>query len=317
MWRVDPSQILAAIVLDALLGDPRGWPHVARGAGWLSAACEKLLTARLRRSVSLGVAFWTLVAGTMFALYAGAHRVCSALNPLAARILETLVIYQAIAARDLSRHVKAIIVPLADGDLATARNRLAWIVGRDTEALGESEISRAAIESVAESTTDAVIAPLFWSCIAGAPGALLYRAANTLDSIVGHRTDAYEKFGKPSARLDDILNWLPARICAGAFCVLSPTVRWRTIRREAATHASPNAGWGEAAMAYAIGVRLGGGNFYDGERVDGPIFNAPGRAAGPADIAPSLIWMWRISGFCSAVLVALAYARKTFHGHDH
>jgi adenosylcobinamide-phosphate synthase len=312
MWRVDPSQIFIAIVLDVLLGDPRGWPHIARWAGWLSAAYEKLLTARLRRSVLLGVVFWILVAGTMLAIYAAAHRICSALNPLAGQVLETLVIYQAIAAMDLSRHVKAIIVPLANGNLPAARSRLAWIVGRDTEALGESEISRAAIESVAESTTDAVIAPLFWSFVAGAPGALLYRTANTLDSMVGHRTDAYEKFGKVSARIDDVLNWLPARICAGAFCVFRSAVHWKTIRREAGAHASPNAGWGEAAMAYAIGVRLGGDNFYDGQCVHGPVFNASGRAAAAADIASSLAWMWRIAGVCAAVFVALSFALKFF-----
>jgi adenosylcobinamide-phosphate synthase len=312
MWRVDPSQISIAIVLDVLLGDPRGWPHIARWAGWLSVAYEKLLTAHLRRSVLLGVAFWILVAGTMLAIYAAAYRVCSALNPLGAQILETLVIYQAIAAMDLSRHVKAIIVPLANGNLIAARSRLAWIVGRDTEALGEPEISRAAIESVAESTTDAVIGPLFWTFVAGAPGALLYRTANTLDSMVGHRTDAYEKFGKASARIDDVLNWLPARICAGAFCIFRCAVHWKTIRREAAAHASPNAGWGEAAMAYAIGVRLGGDNFYDGQCVHGPVFNASGRAAAAADIASSLVWMWRIAGVCAAFFVALSLALKFF-----
>jgi adenosylcobinamide-phosphate synthase len=224
------------------------------------------------------------------------------------QILETLVIYQAIAAMDLSRHVKAIIVPLANGKLIAARRRLAWIVGRDTEALSESEISRAAIESVAESTTDAVIGPLFWTFVAGAPGALLYRTANTLDSMVGHRTDAYEKFGKASARIDDALNWLPARICAGAFCLFRSAVRWKTIRREATAHASPNAGWSEAAMAYAIGVRLGGDNFYDGQRVHGPVFNAAGRAAAAADIASSLVWMWRIAGMCAAAFIALSFA---------
>ena len=312
MWRVDPSQIFIAIVLDVLLGDPRGWPHIARGAGWLSTGCEKLLTARLRPGVLLGVVFWILVAGTMLAIYAAAHRICSALNPLAARVLETLVIYQAIAARDLSRHVKAIIAPLANGDFAAARSRLAWIVGRDTEALGESEISRAAIESVAESTTDAVVAPLFWSFVAGAPGALLYRTANTLDSMVGHRTDAYERFGKASARIDDALNWLPARIFAALFCLLRSSVHWKTIRREATAHASPNAGWGEAAMAYALGVRLGGDNFYDSQRVHGPVFNASGRAAAAPDIAASLVWMWRIAGACAALSVALSFALKFF-----
>jgi adenosylcobinamide-phosphate synthase len=310
MWRVDPLQILIAIALDLLLGDPRGWPHIVRMVGRLSIVYEKLLTSRLHRSVLLGVIFWMLVAGTMLAFYAAAHRICWALSPLAARVLETLVIYQAIAAMDLSRHVRAIIHPLGKSDLAAARGRLAWIVGRDTESLDESEISRAAIESVAESTTDGVVAPLFWSFVAGPPGALIYRTANALDSIVGHRSDAYEKFGKASARIDDILNWLPSRICAAVFCVFSSAVRWETICREAAAHASPNAGWSEAAMAHALGVRLGGDNFYDGQLVAGPVFNAASRTAKPADIAASLTWMWRVAGTCAGGFVALQFALK-------
>lgn len=312
MWRTDPFQILIALALDLLLGDPRGWPHIARMAGSLSIVYEKLLVARLRRSVLLGMIFWTLVAGTMLALYAAAHRICWALSPLAARGLETLVIYQAIAAMDLSRHARAIIEPLRNSDLGIARSRLARIVGRDTESLDESEISRAAIESVAENTTDAVVAPLFWSFVAGAPGALIYRTANTLDSIVGHRSEAYEKFGKASARIDDILNLLPSRICAAAFRVFGSVGRWETIRREAAAHASPNAGWSEAAMAHALGVRLGGDNFYDGQLVAGPVFNASSRTANAADIAASLTWMWRVAGICAAGFVALLFARKIF-----
>jgi adenosylcobinamide-phosphate synthase len=310
MWRVDPLQIVIAIALDCLLGDPRGWPHVARVAGRLAAFYEKLLTARLRRSVPLGLLFWLLVTGTMLAAYAALWRLCIAFNPVAARILETLVIYQTIAATDLSRHVKAIIQPLGSSDLVCARNRLAWIVGRDTQSLEESDISRAAIESVAESTTDAVIAPLFWGFIAGAPGALIYRTANTLDSIVGHRTDAYEKFGKASARIDDLLNWLPSRLCAAVFCLFSSAVRWNTIRREAAAHASPNAGWSEAAMAYALGIRLGGDNSYDGQSIHGPVFNASSRAAAAADITASLAWMWRVTAVCAASFVMLRLAVK-------
>jgi adenosylcobinamide-phosphate synthase len=310
MWRVDPVQILMAIALDLLLGDPRGWPHIVRMVGRLSIVYEILLTSRLQRSVLLGVIFWMLVAGTVLAFYAAAYRICWALTPLAARVLETLVIYQAIAATDLSRHVRAIIQPLGKSDLVMARDRLAWIVGRDTESLDESEISRAAIESVAESTTDAVVAPLLWSFVAGAPGALIYRTANTLDSLVGHRSDAYEKFGKASARIDDILNWLPSRICAAVFCVFSSAVRWETIRCEAAAHASPNAGWSEAAMAHALGVRLGGDNFYDGQLVAGPVFNVSSRTAKAADIAASLTWMWRVAGTCAAGFFTLQFALK-------
>jgi adenosylcobinamide-phosphate synthase len=136
------------------------------------------------------------------------------------------------------------------------------------------------------------VAPLFWSVIGGAPGALIYRTANTLDSIIGHRTEAYEKLGKTSARIDDLLNWLPARICALVLCLFRSPASWATVRREAVQHASPNAGWPEAALAYALGVRLGGCNFYDGECIELPVFNASGRVAAVADIRTSLTWMW-------------------------
>ena len=173
---------------------------------------------------------------------------------------------------------------LVCSDLDAARRRLSYIVGRDTQTLDESEISRATIESVAESLVDGIVAPLFWAVIGGAPGALIYRTANTLDSMVGHRTPAYEKFGKLSARIDDLLNWVPARMCALMICLFRIPGSWRKVGREAAAHASPNAGWPEAAMAYALGVRLGGTNYYDGEPVQGPIFNGSGRAAGVSDI---------------------------------
>ena len=305
MWRADPSQILAAIVLDLLVGDPRGWPHIARLTGELSVRYEAVLTRRMQRSVTLGVVFWGLVTGTIFAGYMIAYWFCARLG--ATWLLNTLIIYQAIAAKDLHRHVRAVFQPLATGNLAEARSRLAWIVGRDTETLNEPEISRAAIESVAESLTDAIVAPLFWSVIAGGPGALIYRIANTLDSMVGHRTDVYEKFGKASARIDDLLNWVPARICAIFLCFFHSARRWRAISQEAASHASPNAGWSEAAMAYALGVRLGGDNHYDGLPVHGPVFNSSGRAAGTMDIPRSLTLMWRIGGACAGFFLLISF----------
>jgi adenosylcobinamide-phosphate synthase len=305
MWRADPAQILAAIALDLLVGDPRGWPHIARLTGELSARYEALLTRRARRSVTLGIVFWLLVTGTIFAGYTIAYWFCARLG--ATWLFDTLIIYQSIAARDLHRHVRAVWQPLAAGNLPEARSRLAWIVGRDTETLTEPEISRAAIESVAESLTDAIVAPLFWSVIAGGPGALIYRTANTLDSIVGHRTDVYEKFGKASARIDDLLNWAPARICAFFLCFLHSARRWRAICQEAASHASPNAGWSEAAMAYALGVRLGGDNHYDGFCVRGPVFNPSGRAPAAMDVERSLKWMWRIGGACAGFFLLVSF----------
>ncbi|MDQ3623518.1 MAG: adenosylcobinamide-phosphate synthase CbiB [Verrucomicrobiota bacterium] len=299
---------MIAIGLDLLLGDPRSWPHPTKIAGAISVSCEKMLASRWPRSVYLGSAHWILVVGGMLILYVVAYWLCSMISRVAVWFLEIAVLYQAIAARDLARHAHAVFQPLQAGDLQTARAQLGRIVGRDTQSLDESEISRATIESVAESTSDGVVAPLVWTLIAGTPGALLYRTANTLDSLVGHRTEVYERFGKVSARIDDLLNWIPARICALGFCLFHSAVRWNAVRREAAAHASPNAGWSEAAMAYALGVRLGGDNSYDGQSIQGPVFHAAGRAATSADVPASLGWMWRITGASAAAVVLISFA---------
>jgi adenosylcobinamide-phosphate synthase len=272
----------------------------------LSAGYEAILTRELPRSVTLGIVFWGLVTGTIFVGYAIAYFLCAQIGTTATWLLDTLIIYQSIAAMDLHRHVRAVIRPLAAGDLVEARRRLSWIVGRDTETLGEPEISRAAIESVAESLNDAIVAPLFWSVIAGGAGALVYRTANTLDSQVGHRTEVYEEFGKASARIDDLLNWVPARICAIFLSIFRSAHRWGAICGEAASHPSPNAGWSEAAMAYALGVRLGGDNYYDGQCVHGPVFNPSGRVAGAMDIVRSLAWMWWVAGVCACFFLLVS-----------
>lgn len=311
MWALNPAQLVLAVGLDLVLGDPRGWPHLAKAAGGLSTRYERMLTYFGQRSIGAGLLFWLAVCGTMLGAYFILVWYCGRFLGEWGRwvvwFLNTAIIYQSVAARDLARHVCAVIEPLNAGDLPGARARLAWIVGRDTAELDHEAISRAAIESVAESTSDGVIAPLFWAALAGAPGALLYRTVNTLDSMVGHRNERYENFGKVSARADDLLNWLPARICALSFWIFIPGLRWSTLRAEAAQHASPNAGWSEAAMAYALDVRLGGGNCYDGVQLPGPVFNAAGRAPSVPAIVASLSWMWRASaiGFVCALTSAL------------
>jgi adenosylcobinamide-phosphate synthase len=292
MWLLNPSQIVAAITIDLVIGDPHGWPHIARCAGGLSTVYEKCLTRYFSRSILVGLLFWLLVVGTMVAGYTIVRLICSLVSPIASYLFDVFVIYQAIAAKDLHKHAKTVMQALLTGDLGAARKRLSYIVGRDTHDLNASEISRATIESVAESLVDGIVAPLFWAVIGGAPGALIYRTANTLDSMVGHRTPAYEKFGKSSARIDDLMNWVPARLCALMICLFRVPTSWPKVRREAATHASPNAGWPEAAMAYALDIRLGGTNLYDGEPVQVPIFNLSGRAAAISDIRSSLTQIW-------------------------
>jgi adenosylcobinamide-phosphate synthase len=307
MWLLNPSQIVAAIIIDLMIGDPHGWPHEARFAGMLSTVYERWLTRHFSRSILLGLLFWFMVVGTMLAGYAVIHASCSVFSPIAGYLFDVFIIYQAIAAGDLHRHARLILEALVYGDLSLARKRLSYIVGRDTKDLDASEISRATIESVSESLVDGIVAPLFWTVVGGAPGALIYRVANTLDSIVGHRTPAYERFGKASARIDDLLNWVPARLCALVIYPFRHRAPWSTIRQEAAKHASPNAGWPEAAMAYALGVRLGGTNYYDGDAVKGPVFNASGRGAGVDDVRKSLTRIWRVVFVAGGVLVVIVF----------
>jgi adenosylcobinamide-phosphate synthase len=306
MWLLDPSQIVAAIVIDLTIGDPHGWPHQARFAGALATVYERWLTRHFSRSIRLGLVFWFLVIGTMVAGYVIIRVICSLISPIASYVFDVFIIYQAIAARDLHRHAEMVLRALDAGDLGAARKRLSYIVGRDTQDLDTSDISRATIESVSESLVDGIVAPLFWTVIGGAPGALIYRTANTLDSMVGHRTSAYEKFGKPSARIDDVMNWLPARLCALMICLFHTPASWRKVQREAGAHASPNAGWPEAAMAYRLGVRLGGTNYYSGEAVEGPVFNASGRVAAISDIKDSLTRIWWVLLAAGGMLIGLS-----------
>jgi len=208
-----------------------------------------------------------------------------------------------LAQRSLFDHVRAVARPLAAGDLGSARAAVGLIVGRDVERLDESGVATAAIESLAESFNDGVVAPMFWFAFGGLPGLFVYKAVNTADSMIGHREPRWRAFGWASARFDDLLNLIPAR-CAGAVLALVGRGGWKTMVRDAGKHASPNAGWPEAAMAGALGVRLGGPAWYDGQRAERPVLGE-GRAATPDDLACALrlylvacavLWMMLAAG---------------------
>ncbi|HEY4201378.1 MAG TPA: adenosylcobinamide-phosphate synthase CbiB [Devosiaceae bacterium] len=209
-------------------------------------------------------------------------------------IIEALLATPFLAQKELGRAVKAVAEALGAG-LPEARAAVGEIVGRDTAELDESGISRAAIETLAESTSDGVIAPLFWLIILGLPGIALYKAINTADSMIGHRTERYRDFGWASAKLDDLVNWVPARlssvlITAACFCVrgTSPSSAWGAAIRDARNHDSPNAGWPEAAMAGALGIVLGGARFYEGVEVDLPAMGDGRRTLTRNDIRRAL-----------------------------
>jgi adenosylcobinamide-phosphate synthase len=194
----------------------------------------------------------------------------------------------AVGAKALWLAADEVGAALEADDLEHARSLLPTLVGRDPHGLGESEIARAVVESVAENTVDAVVAPALWAALAGAPGAFGYRAVNTMDAMVGHHSSRYEKYGWASARLDDVANWVPARCTAALVALVRPAARGdirRAVITQAPDHQSPNAGVVEAAFAAALGLRLGGRNSYHGERVEVRPTLGWGRGPGAADIA--------------------------------
>src|SRR5580700_2701615 len=215
-----------------------------------------------------------------------------------------------IAQRSLHRHVAAVAVALEQGGVIAGRTAVAKIVGRDVGALDAAGVARAAIESLAENFSDAVVAPVFWMAIAGLPGAALYKAINTADSMIGHRTPRYEAFGWAAARLDDLVNLLASRLAALLLAAAalrketSAKSAWRTVRRDAARHRSPNAGYPEAAMAGALGLSLAGPRVYGGVRVDDAMMGDGRRDATAADIRRALS-LYRTA---DAILIALTAA---------
>lgn len=310
-------QILAAVALDLVLGDPRWFPHPVKGIYRLALGLERLT----RRAIP-----WPRLAGlaTALAVYAAAGFAAWGLiylaglaHPWAADAVSVVLVYTTIAARDMARHSMAVFRPLAAGDLPEARRRAAMIVGRDTQDLDEAGVARAAVESVAESTVDGVTAPLFFAVIAGPVGAMVYRAINTLDSVFGHKNERYLKFGWASARMDDLANFLPARLTAplvgAAALVLGrrPLRALRVLARDGSKHQSPNAGLAEAAMAGALGVQLGGRNYYDGEPLDGPILGDPLVPLAARHIPQANAVMFATMGF----FLALALVARVFVLH--
>ena len=264
--RLEPAGgLIAGYVLDRLFGDPERWHPVAgfgQAAGWL----EQRLYADDRRA---GALFTAVAVGAPVAAAVALERATRRV-PLVTGLLTAAVTWTVLGGRSLGREAEAVADHLGVEDLPAARMQVNRLVGRDTAELDSSELARAAVESVAENSSDAVVAPLLWGAVAGLPGLVGYRAVNTLDAMVGHRSARYERFGWASARLDDVANWIPARI-AGALAALgAPWVNGSTreavtaVRRDADAHPSPNAGIVEAAYAGALGVRLGGRNFYDG-----------------------------------------------------
>ncbi len=257
--RVTPVELLIGVGLDLAIGDPQWLPHPVRAVGWLAGVCERAWRGSGLPLRWAGLLFWVSVVGVSV----GAVWVTLPWGNI-------YWIYALLACRDLDVEAGRVVLALKHGDTSEARNKLAWIVGRDTATLDEREILRATVETVAENLSDGVIAPLFYLAIAGPAGMAAYKAINTLDSMVGYRNERYREFGMVSARMDDVANYIPARLTALLVWVLAllpgfdARRAFRITVRDGASQPSPNSGYPEAAVAGALGVQLGGLNFYKG-----------------------------------------------------
>lgn len=289
--------LVAGFALDLVLGDPARL-HPVAGFGWAARQLEQLIWRPRRVN---GAVHAALLVGAALALGRLADR------RLAFRVP---AVWIALGGRSLGREALALADALQRGALDEARGRAPALVGRDPSKLGVDELSRAAVESVAENTGDAVVAPLVWFALAGAPGALGYRAVNTLDAMVGHRSERYLRFGWAAARLDDATNWPAARLGAWLAVLLAPLVEGtvagaaRVTRHDGARHPSPNAGRLEAAFAGALGLQLGGRNVYGGRVEERPSIGE-GRRAGPGDIERA-VRLSRAVSVAAAAICAVA-----------
>ncbi|GAB6167022.1 adenosylcobinamide-phosphate synthase CbiB [Thermostilla marina] len=288
-----------ALLLDLCLGDPRWIPHPVRGIGalatWAERACRYVVpsprlagmaAAVIVVGIATGLAWWLIEVAFTFSRVAG--NLCAA-----------VVVYTTIAPRDLVHHASMVRRALDRKDLALARRRVGFLVGRDTDHMTETEVVRATVESVAENSVDGVFSPLMYAFVFGPVGAVAYRAVNTLDAMFGYRNERYREFGWASARMDDALNFLPARMCAFVVAIVAllvggkPTDVLRAVRRDARHHRSPNAGYPEAAFAGALGVQLGGPVRRGGVPEAMPLMGPRGRTPRQEDIdrASRLVWL--------------------------
>ena len=303
--------MLIALCLDRLIGWPdqlyRRLSHPVVGIGVLISTADQMLN---RDSWPAAVR-WAAGVFCLLVIVAGLYLVCRLIvsclpSGWAGIGLTAIVAWPFLAAKSLSDHVQAVAVPLQAGDLPAARQAVSMIVGRNSEQLDQPAIARAAVESLAENTSDGVTAPLFWGVLFGLPGLVVYKAINTADSMIGYRTKKHRAFGWAAARLDDLVNLIPARLTGLLYALLAraPVHALMVMMRDAPGHRSPNAGWPESAVASALGIRLSGPRLYDGLASSDLWLNEAGRDPGPQDITEALQLYSRLLWVVSLLLLS-------------
>lgn len=293
--------------MDLIFGDPYWLPHPVRFIGNGIRKFEKILRKVLKKNEKLAgiILAFSIVCSTYLIIYLILF-LLNKIIPYATSIVETFFIFQILACKSLDIESKKVYYPLKEKNLLEARKFLSYIVGRDTENLDEPEIIRATVETIAENISDGIIAPLFYIFIGGAPLGMAYKAVNTLDSMVGYKNDKYINFGWSSAKLDDIMNFIPARITSIIIVISSMVLgfdyknSFKILLRDRKNHSSPNAGYPEAAVAGALGIQLGGTNLYFGKKVYKPTIGDKIRPLSIEDINKTIKIMYLTSfiGIC-------------------
>jgi adenosylcobinamide-phosphate synthase len=298
---MSPLVLVAAFAADLLLGDPRRLPHPVVGIGRLISGLERFLYDRVRPRRLGGLLLVALTLLVTGGLAWGLLTLAERLHPALGLLVAGWLVWTCLAVRELHRQSAVVVAHLTAGDLDGARQALSMIVGRDTQELDEQAILRACVETVAENSSDGIVAPLFFLGLGGPVAGVLFKAASTLDSMIGYRNERYREFGWAAARLDDLLNWLPARLTTLLLVASSLPLggkargAWQIARRDGRKHASPNAGLPEAAAAGALGVQLGGPASYFGRWQEKPTFGDAERPVTVADYRRMVKLMYAVA----------------------
>ncbi|MED9903843.1 MAG: adenosylcobinamide-phosphate synthase CbiB [Lachnospiraceae bacterium] len=306
------AAFVAGYVLDLLLGDPYWLPHPIRLIGWLITKLEKQLYRGknlIRQGMILTMLVLLLTAAVSGILLIGAY----VLHPVCGMLVESIMTYQILATKCLKVESMKVYNRLQNGTLEEARTAVSMIVGRDTAVLDEAGVTKAAIETVAENTSDGVIAPMLYLAVGGPVLGFLYKSVNTMDSMIGYKNDRYLYFGRTAARLDDVANFIPARISAwlmiaAAFLLgknFNGKNAYRIYRRDNRNHASPNSAQTEAACAGALGIRLAGDASYFGKIVKKPYIGDDCRMVESTDIKRANQLLYVTAGLCEGICIVL------------
>lgn len=307
--------LAGALICDLLFGDPQGFPHFVIAFGKIISSCEKFLRSLFPKTpkgeLVAGFLLVLILCSSSFLIMYFILLLAAKLNIYLALVIELYFAWQCLALRSLQKESTVIVKHLQAADLVKARLALAQIVGRDTESLDEAGISRATVETIAENSADGVVAPLFFLAIGGAPLAVLYKAINTMDSMIAYKNPRYMYFGRIAAKLDDLANFIPARLTALAMLSVTPFVKldiknaWRIFKRDRFNHASPNSAQTEAVAAGALKIRLGGSAFYFGKLVEKPSIGDDERQIEVRDIIRMQDLLFATAWLCFAICILI------------